>query len=71
MIAAYPDHAGDLEDEVVPFGSFFGVVSLGFIEKLFRLNRKTPAHLVQGLVQSRPRTWKRTAPRGDFRFFTA
>ena len=58
LIAAYPDHAGDLEDEVIHLGVFRGSKS-GFYRKRFRLNRKTPAHLVQGMVQSRPRTWKR------------
>ena len=58
LIAAFSDHAGDLEVEVVHLGVFRGSTS-GFYEKRFRLNRKTPAHLVQGMVQSRPRTWKR------------
>ena len=39
--------------------------------KRFRLNRKTPAHLVKGMVQSRPRAWKRLHHVGFFRFFTA
>ena len=70
LLAAYPDHAGDLEGEVVHLGVFRGSRS-GFCGKQFRLNRKTPAHLVKGMVQSRPRTWKRLHHVGVFRFFTA
>ena len=69
LIAAYPDHAGNHEDEAILLDVFRGSKP-GFSKLRFRLNRKTPAHLVQGMVQSRPRAWK-TAPRGDFRFFTA
>ena len=58
LIAAYPDYAGDLEDEVVPLGVFRGSKSR-FPGKRFRLNRKTPAHLARFMVQSRPRVWKR------------
>ena len=58
MVAAYPDIAGDLGDEVVDLSVFRGYRS-GSGRKRFRLNRKTPAHLVKVMVQSRPRVWKR------------
>ena len=58
LVAAYPDTAGDLGDEVVALRVFRGSRS-GPGRKRFRLNRKTPAHLVKVLVQSRPRVWKR------------
>ena len=51
MLAAYLDHAGDLEGEVVHLGVFRGSRS-GFCGKRFRLNRKTPAHLVKGSIPS-------------------
>ena len=58
MIAAYPDTTGDLGDEVVDLRVFRSSRS-GPGGKRFRLNRKTPAHLVKCMVQSRPRVWKR------------
>ena len=44
--------------EVVSCGS-------GSRRKRFRLNRKTPAHLVGHSVHSRPRVWKRLHCSGD------
>ena len=35
------------------------VGAFGFGRKRFRLNRKTPAHLVGHCVHARPRVWKR------------
>ena len=58
LLAAYPDHAGDREDEVILQDVFRGNKP-GSSRLRFRLNRKTPAHLVQGMVQSRPQAWKR------------
>ena len=58
MVAAYPDTAGDLGNEVVDLRVFRCSIS-GLARKRFRLNRKTPAHLVKVVVQSRPRVWKR------------
>ena len=58
LVAAYPDTTGDLGDEVVDLRVFRGSRS-GPGGKRFRLNRKTPAHLVKVMVQSRPRVWKR------------
>ena len=58
LIAAYPGSAGDCSSEVsafrVPLVSRFQ-----HVRKRFRLNRKTPAHLVGRLTHSRPRVWKR------------
>ena len=45
LVAAHSDAAGNC-------GS-------GLVRKRFRLNRKTPAHLVGLLIHSRPRVWKR------------
>ena len=47
--------------EVVSSGS-------GSRRKRFRLNRKTPAHLVSHLVHARPRVWKRLHCSGDLCF---
>ena len=58
MVAAYPDTAGDLGDEVVDF-RVFRCSKCGPGRVRFRLNRKTPAHLVKVMIQSRPRVWKR------------
>ena len=65
LIAAYPGSAGDCSSEVsafrVPLVSRFQLV-----RKRFRLNRKTPAHLVGRLTHSRPRVWKRLRQVGFF-----
>ena len=58
MVAAYSDSADDLGDEVVGLRVFRGGRSSP-VRKRFRLNRKTPAHLVRFMVQSCPRVWKR------------
>ena len=58
LVAAYPDSAGDRGDEVVGLG-VFRVSGSGPVRERFRLNRKTPAHLVGLLIHSRPRVWKR------------
>ena len=58
LIAAYLGSAGDCSSEV----SAFRVPLVGrfqLVRKRFRLNRKTPAHLVGRLTHSRPRVWKR------------
>ena len=71
LVAAYPGTAGNLGSEVVDLRVFRGSRS-GPGGKRFRLNRKTPAHLVKVMVQSRPRVWKRlVASCGFFRFFIA
>ena len=41
---------------------------LGSRRKRFRLNRKTPAHLVGHSVHTRPRVWKRLHFSEDLRF---
>ena len=46
LVAAYPDTAGDLGDEVVDL-RVFRCSRSGPGRKRFRLNRKTPAHLVK------------------------
>ena len=57
-LVAYPDSAGECSGEGaalrVPL-----VSKSGPDQKRFRLNRKTPAHLVGMSVHSRPRVWKR------------
>ena len=58
MVAAHPDSAGDRGDEVVGLRVFRGFGS-GSVRKRFRLNRKTPAHLVGISAHSCPRVWKR------------
>ena len=58
LIAAYPDSAGDCGGEVFAFR--VPLVSRSSpVRKRFRLNRKTPAHLVGVSAHSRPRVWKR------------
>ena len=58
LIAASPESAGDSGNPGlvlrVPL-----VSRSSPIRKRFRLNRKTPAHLVGILTHSRPRVWKR------------
>ena len=70
MVAAYPGFAGDCSGEVfalrVPL-----VNKSGPDRKRFRLNRKTPAHLVGISAHSRPRVWKRLRQVGVFRSFYA
>ena len=58
FVAAYPEIAGNFGDGDVDVRVFRGSKS-GPGGKRFRLNRKTPAHLVNFMVQSRPRVWKR------------
>ena len=58
LVAAYPDSAGDCSGKV--FALRVPLVSKSSpVRKRFRLNRKTPAHLVGILAHSRPRVWKR------------
>ena len=58
MVAAYPGSAGDCSGEV--FALRVPLVSKSSpVRKRFRLNRKTPAHLVGISAHSRPRVWKR------------
>ena len=58
LVAAYPDFAGDCSGEGFAFG--FPLVSRSSPVRIrFRLNRKTPAHLVGISAHSRPRVWKR------------
>ena len=58
LIAAHCENAGVCGDEFLGFG-VHRVSGSGPVRKRFRLNRKTPAHLVGLLIQSRPRVWKR------------
>ena len=58
MIAAHSDAAGDCRCEVSAFRVPL-VCRSGTVRKRFRLNRKTPAHLVGVSAHSRPRVWKR------------
>ena len=58
LVAAYPGSADGRDDGVVSLRVFRGCGS-GSVRKRFRLNRKTPAHLVGVLAHSRPRIWKR------------
>ena len=58
LVAAHSDAAGDPGDEVLGLG-VHRVSGSGPVRKRFRPNRKTPAHLVVSMVQSRPRIWKR------------
>ena len=58
LVAAYPDSAGDCGSEVLELGVHL-VSRSGPVQKRFRLNRKTPAHLVGISAHSRPRVWKR------------
>ena len=58
LVAAYPDSAGNCSGEVFAFRVPL-VSKSNPVRKRFRLNRKTPAHLVGVLTHSRPRVWKR------------
>ena len=58
LVAAYPDSAGDCGCQVLALGVHL-VSWSGPVRKRFRLNRKTPAHLVGISAHSRPRVWKR------------
>ena len=58
LIAAYPESAGDSGNPGLVHGVPLVSGSSSF-RKRFRLNRKTPAHLVGISAHSRPRVWKR------------
>ena len=58
LIVVHCEDAGDRGDEVLGSGVHCASGS-GPVRKRFRLNRKTPAHLVELLIHSRPRVWKR------------
>ena len=58
LIAVHCEDAGDRGDVVLDLG-VHRVGGSGPGRKRFRLNRKTPAHLVGLLIHSRPRVWKR------------
>ena len=58
LVAAYSDNADDRGVDVVGLRVFRGC-GTGHLRRRFRLNRKTPAHLVGVLAHSRPRVWKR------------
>ena len=58
LVAAHADFAGSCGSEVSGLGVFRDSRSRP-LRKRFRLNRKTPAHLVEVLAHSRPRVWKR------------
>ena len=54
--------AADIGREAVADGALQAVLWVGGSgprRKRIRLNRKTPAHLAEFMVQSRPRVWKR------------
>ena len=67
LVAAYPGVSGALDEDGlacrVPLAC-----RLHPVRKRFRLNRKTPAHLVGVLAQSRPQVWKRLRSVGSFHF---
>ena len=58
LIAVHCEDADGRGDEVPDLGVHW-VSGSGPGRKRFRLNRKTPAHLVGLLIHSRPRVWKR------------
>ena len=58
LVAPHSDTADDRGDEV-PDLEVHRVSWSGPFRRRFRLNRKTPAHLVGLLIHSRPRVWKR------------
>ena len=58
LIAAHDEAVGGRGDEVPGF-RVSRVSRSRPLPKRFRLNRKTPAHLVEILAHSRPRVWKR------------
>ena len=58
IVVAHSDAAGDRGDEVLGLG-IHQVSGSDPVSERFRLNRKTPAHLVGISAQSRPRVWKR------------
>ena len=58
LIAAYPESAGNSGNPGLVRGVPL-VSGSSSIRKRFRLNRKTPAHLVGISAHSRPRVWKR------------
>ena len=58
LVASETDSAGSSGSEVSKLGVFHDSRSRP-LRKRFRLNRKTPAHLVEVSAHSRPRVWKR------------
>ena len=58
LIAVHGEDAGGNGDEVLDLGVHW-VSGSGPGRQRFRLNRKTPAHLVRLLIHFRPRVWKR------------
>ena len=70
LVAAYPGVSGALDDDGlacrVPLAC-----RLHPVRKRFRLNRKTPAHLVGVLAQSRPTGMEEVAFSWVFSFFYA
>ena len=58
LVAVHREDPGDRGDDVLGLG-VHRVSGSGPVRKRFRLNRKTPAHLVGLLIHSRPRVWKR------------
>ena len=58
LVAAYAEFAGNSGNEVSGLSVFRDSRSRP-LRKRFRLNRKTPAHLVGVVSHSRPRVWKR------------
>ena len=58
LVAAHADSAGCSRGKVSGLGVFHDSRSRP-LRKRFRLNRKTPAHLVGISAPSRPRVWKR------------
>ena len=58
LVAAHADSAGSSGCEVSGLGVFH-VSKSRPMRKRFRLNRKTPAHLVEVSAHSRSRVWKR------------
>ena len=57
-LVAHSDAAGNCGAEVLGL-RVHRVSGSGPVRKRFRLNRKSPAHLVGLLIHSRPRVWKR------------
>ena len=58
LVAAYSDAGGRAAVDEVGRDVFW-VSGSGPGRKRIRLNRKTPAHLVENMFHSRPRVWKR------------
>ena len=68
FIAFHCEDAGDRGDEVLDLG-VHRVSGSGPGRKRFRLNRKTPAHLVVLLIHSRPRVFGRDCVMSNFQVF--